>query len=404
MPKRGSAKRAKAAKFNGHPKKYSKTKKQPQALTKQRQAQGSDGLRRPGPSRFKHDHDAALDDYAKNMLISDSEDDEEEKKVNDGDGTNADSDRNEGDDEELSFFALAKTFVNGVESLKGQPGQFHADETPVNTVVACSRVKVVAETARLAALKLSFATFVAEGNDTANTEDTVHPPQTQPPQPQLQPPLQHNVQPTVNVGANDMDSSVVPGASVLNFDKITSAITRFLSSSGSKLQFPTLGKTDRWKVHTVASVYHMTSTSVSSTGSKKRKQLSLQRPNLVYYPTESEIELARAEFYKKNTAVNIVNPLLPIESKSSTNANGVVGGNSSSLGPTNVGYKLLSGMGWRPGAAIGLREDGRLDPIEVIKRDRPRSGLGDTQLGVTNSNTRAVYKSFLSTTKWGRRR
>lgn len=69
-------------------------------------------------------------------------------------------------------------------------------------------------------------------------------------------------------------------------------------------------------------------------------------------------------------------PEFPPASQPTVSVDGIVGGDSQSLGPTNTGYAMLAKMGWSPGESLGLRGEGRVDPISVLKRPKPRSGFG----------------------------
>lgn len=54
---------------------------------------------------------------------------------------------------------------------------------------------------------------------------------------------------------------------------------------------------------------------------------------------------------------------------------GVVGGGDPVIDETNVGNRMLQGMGWRPGMGLGPDGDGIREPIRAFIRPR-RSGLG----------------------------
>ena len=57
------------------------------------------------------------------------------------------------------------------------------------------------------------------------------------------------------------------------------------------------------------------------------------------------------------------------------NGDGVVGGRAPVLDETNVGNRILQGMGWRPGMGLGPAGGGIQEPVRAYIRPR-RSGLG----------------------------
>lgn len=57
------------------------------------------------------------------------------------------------------------------------------------------------------------------------------------------------------------------------------------------------------------------------------------------------------------------------------NGGGLVGGHAPVLDETNVGNRMLQGMGWRPGMGLGPEGEGMQEPVRAYVRPR-RSGLG----------------------------
>ena len=53
----------------------------------------------------------------------------------------------------------------------------------------------------------------------------------------------------------------------------------------------------------------------------------------------------------------------------------VIGGDIPPLGETNIGNKILQGMGWTPGTGLGPHANGIVDPIATVRRPK-LSGLG----------------------------
>lgn len=53
----------------------------------------------------------------------------------------------------------------------------------------------------------------------------------------------------------------------------------------------------------------------------------------------------------------------------------VIGGDIPPLGETNIGNKMLQGMGWTPGTGLGPHANGIVDPIATVRRPK-LSGLG----------------------------
>ena len=53
----------------------------------------------------------------------------------------------------------------------------------------------------------------------------------------------------------------------------------------------------------------------------------------------------------------------------------VIGGDVPPLGETNIGNKILQGMGWTPGTGLGPHANGIVDPIATVRRPK-LSGLG----------------------------
>ena len=53
----------------------------------------------------------------------------------------------------------------------------------------------------------------------------------------------------------------------------------------------------------------------------------------------------------------------------------VVGADAKPLNDSNIGHRMLQRMGWEPGRALGVVENGRTEPVEAVKRPR-QQGLG----------------------------
>ena len=72
-----------------------------------------------------------------------------------------------------------------------------------------------------------------------------------------------------------------------------------------------------------------------------------------------------------------VNHMLPFSRSYSMEVvrNGVIGGDVPVIDETNVGNRMLQGMGWRPGMGLGPDGDGMREPVCAYVRPR-RSGLG----------------------------
>ncbi|KAF9925476.1 G patch domain-containing protein 2 [Modicella reniformis] len=56
----------------------------------------------------------------------------------------------------------------------------------------------------------------------------------------------------------------------------------------------------------------------------------------------------------------------------------VISSSASAISVDNVGHRMLSKMGWSPGAGLGASEGGIAKPIEAVMK-RSRQGLGHEQ-------------------------
>lgn len=185
------------------------------------------------------------------------------------------------------------------------------------------------------------------------------------------PDVQPSIESSKKSVAVDSSASSTTSKKQLSFDHINQAVIKFLESVHKKLQFPALNRLNRWKVHQVADLYRLESTTYGP--GKKKKHVTLFKKNNPFVPNEREIEEIRKAFQEAHSMTII--PGFPTANKSTVAADGIVGGDSTSLGPSNAGYALLERLGWRPGSSLGIR-NGRVDPISVMKRPHPRFGLG----------------------------
>ncbi|KAJ2565518.1 squalene synthetase-like protein, partial [Coemansia sp. RSA 1836] len=53
----------------------------------------------------------------------------------------------------------------------------------------------------------------------------------------------------------------------------------------------------------------------------------------------------------------------------------MVAENAPEVGSSNIGHKMLQQMGWQPGQGLGVKEEGRATPVDVMIRTE-RRGLG----------------------------
>lgn len=64
--------------------------------------------------------------------------------------------------------------------------------------------------------------------------------------------------------------------------------------------------------------------------------------------------------------------------RSSPAASQAVGGGCQALDDSNMGHRMLQGMGWQPGAGLGVEGDGIKNPVQAFTRTKATAGLGFT--------------------------
>ncbi|KAJ1956176.1 squalene synthetase-like protein [Dispira parvispora] len=87
----------------------------------------------------------------------------------------------------------------------------------------------------------------------------------------------------------------------------------------------------------------------------------------------SEIDLGSPDIFRKAPKLDRSKP--PTAGSKKPTEPHVVGGDAQALGTENVGHKLLSKMGWKPGQSLGTTGDGIREPVKAVVRTR-RAGLG----------------------------
>lgn len=88
----------------------------------------------------------------------------------------------------------------------------------------------------------------------------------------------------------------------------------------------------------------------ASVGNGPKKKVSFAKTE-ASTPTPPASILAQIE---KGWSKNLrTEPIVPPNSKCTVTADGVVGGGSDALSPSNKGHQMLTKLGWKPGSSLG---------------------------------------------------
>lgn len=147
-------------------------------------------------------------------------------------------------------------------------------------------------------------------------------------------------------------------------------VTFVQSSTEFELKFPLLSRAMCRTISNLAKVYNLECLI------EQKRRLPVASPTLRKTPhtklaVKQEVEpVLRSHGRDSPTAL-----LLPPLSLSGQQHLGVVGGKAPPLDDSNVGNRMLQGMGWVPGMGLGPKGGGIQDPITACVRPR-RLGLG----------------------------
>jgi len=156
-------------------------------------------------------------------------------------------------------------------------------------------------------------------------------------------------------------------------------IRRFLADVGgrSTMVLPPMEKEDRMKVHRLASAFHMKS---FSKGGGNGRYTTLSKTTMSGVNV-NEKEIGRIV---ENGRGRYLGPVGASKGKSKTvmprhKDGDEVGKAAPKIGQSNIGFKMLSSMGWTEGERIGASADGLHVPLTAVIKNT-KLGLGATNI------------------------
>lgn len=155
-------------------------------------------------------------------------------------------------------------------------------------------------------------------------------------------------------------------------------MVKFVQSSGKEqLELPLVSRT---LCHTVSSLAQLHRLQCTLQQQKRRLPVVshlLKRTPFTRVASKVDVEnvLKICSRERQNPWLRRSSSSFSSSSSSATATLSVVGSSSSPLDESNLGRKMLQGMGWKPGSGLGPREEGIREPIAALLRPR-FTGLG----------------------------